>query len=156
MSTVARRIAASPKRTATEVWDVISQMLCEKSSDAEKALVSATGVIAGVISEEIPRDTPFVITGSGPRVKIYCQYGEDALDSECCNETPLAQKPMINEWKLYVPCASEDLEWLSLALKNISSSVIAYDKTAEPDIPVEKTYDQKGLTLNKENFLTKL
>lgn len=155
MSTVARRIAASPKRTATEVWEVISGLLCEKSSQAQKELSLITGVAASIISEEVPQNSPLIVKGVGPRVRIYCQYGENALDDENCNEASLPQKPLMDKWKLYLPCNKEDLDWVNNTLKSLSSSVVAYDKATEPDIE-EDTSKQAGMTLNKENFLTKL
>lgn len=155
MSTIARRIAASPKRTATEAWEVMSRILCEESSPAGKELSAVKGVVASIISEEIPQNAPFIVKGVGPRIRIYYQYGEDALNAEGCNEELLTQKPMTDTWKLYVPCAEEDLKWISSALKSLSSSVVAYDKATEPDIQDEAS-EQKGLTLNIDNFLTKL
>ncbi len=155
MSVVARKIAATPKRTAAETWKVIIEMIADRSSQAWNELNAAAGIAAAIIAEEIPQQAPFIITGDGPRVRIYCEFGENAVLGDDCNEDPLLQKPISQDWHLYIPCAEDELSWTSAALKDISSSIIAYDKDKDPDIKKQDAEPQK-LTINTNDFLKKL
>jgi len=154
MSTIARRIAATPKRTAVEAWQVISGIIADQSSPAKKILDSITGVVSAIISDEIPQEAPFVIVGSGPRLKIYCEYGDGALSEDNCNEDPLVQKPVLENWRLYIPSAAEDITWITSALTTVSTFVTAYDKDKELEITDNQNSSQK-LTINKTVFLNK-
>jgi len=152
MSVIARRIAATPKRTATEVWQLISELIADQSSSAWKDLVSVTGIAAAMIADDIPQSTPFVVVGEGPRVRIYCKYGEDALLGDDCNEDPLAQKPTSENWHVYIPCTAEDLPWVEASLSSISTSIVAYDKDKEPDIE-KRVVGSRKLTVNIDTVL---
>lgn len=155
MSTIARKIAATPKRTATETWQIVVDMVSDPSSDARKTLESITGVVSAVIVDEFLADTPIIFTGKGPRIRIYCLYGEDALLDENSNEGSLVQKPTSEDWHVYVPCAEEDLSWITESLKPVSAFVTAYNK--DKDLNIEKGEDEsQSLTVDTTSFLNKL
>lgn len=155
MSAIVRKIASSPKRTAVEVWETICKMISDQSSDTIKVLESVTGISSAIISDEIPKDTPIILVGKGPRVRIYCVYGEDALSEDNCNEYSLIQKPTSGNWHMYLPCNQEDMPWLTEALSIISDSITVYDK--EKELNVEKQPEEpKGLTIDPSSFLDKL
>lgn len=154
MSTIARRIAATPKRTADEAWQVISDIIADSSSPAKKVIDSITGVASAVIADEILQEAPFVIVGSGPRLKIYCEYGDGALSEDDCNEGSLVQKPLLGNWHLYIPCSPEDITWITSALVTVSTFISAYDKDKEPEIENNQG-DLQKLTIDKTGFLDK-
>lgn len=155
MSVIARKIAATPKRTATEAWQVVVGMVSDPSSNARKTLESVTGVVSAVIVDEILTDTPIIFTGNGPRIRIYCVYGEDALLDENCNEGSLVQKPTSEDWHVYLPCAEEDLSWITESLKPVSAFVTAYNKDKEPNIE-KGDEESQSLTVDTTSFLNKL
>lgn len=155
MSVIARKIAATPKRTVDEAWQIIINMISDQSSDARNILESITGIVSAILVDEIPANVPIVVTGKGPRIRIYCVYGENALQDDNCNEESLVQKPTIDGWHMYLPCDKEELEWITKSLISISKFVTAYDKDKEPD--TEKNSDtQSSLTVDTSNFLNKL
>lgn len=155
MSVLSRKIAATPKRSVDEAWQVIVNMISEPSSEARKILESITGASSAIMVDEIPADTPIVITGKGPRIRIYCVFGEDALLDDNCNEESLVQIPTVGDWHIYLPCAKDDLVWVTEALKPASKFVTAYDKDKEPD--VEKNVEAtNSLTVDTSSFLGKL
>lgn len=155
MSVLSRKIAATPKRSVDEAWKVIVNMISEQSSEAREILESMTGVSSAIMVDEIPRETPIVVTGKGPRIRIYCVFGEDALLDDNCNEESLVQNPTAEDWHIYLPCAQEDLAWITEALKPVSKFATAYDKNKEID--VEKNVDAENpLTVDTSGFLNKL
>lgn len=155
MSVLSRKIATTPKRSVDDAWQVIVNMVSEPTSEARKILESITGVASAIMVDEIPAGTPIVFTGKGPRLRIYCVYGEDALLDDNCNEESLVQCPTVEDWHTYLPCAQGDLAWITEALKPASKFVTAYDKNKEPD--VEKNVEPtNSLTVDTSSFLDKL
>lgn len=155
MSVVARRIAATPKRTATETWQVIIDLVSSSSSEAKKILESIVGVVSAIIVDEITAGTPIVFIGTGPRIRIYCVYGEDALSEDNCNEESLIQRPTDGDWHMYLPCTQEDLAWVTESLKSVSNFITSYDKDKEPDIK-DGSKVAESLTVDTNSFLNKL
>ena len=72
---------------------------------------------------------PIVVYGSGPRVRIYCLYGEDAMTGEEAREEPLAFKATEGSWQMSLPCPADDLAWIQETLKKRSSHTSARDMT---------------------------
>lgn len=118
MTVVARRVAAIPKRTSTETWRAIAALLAAPGSSAHDELTAATNVAGMLIADEYTRDAPIVVTAAaGPRVRIYTGHGEDALDDDEVNETPLAAYPTEeSQWQLSLPCLADDLDVTTAAL----------------------------------------
>lgn len=153
MSVIARKIAATPKRTADEAWKIIVSLISDQSSDTKKILDSITGIVSAIIVDEVLSDTPIVITGKGPRLRIYCIYGEDALSDDNCDEEPLVQKPTEENWHMYLPCSNEDLGWVTESLKQIIN-VTPYDKDKE--LEIEKSVQRTdSLNIDTNTFLNK-
>lgn len=155
MTIVARRFAASPARTAGEVWNEIVKLISAEASDARKELYAVSGVISTLIADECPNEVPIVVAGNGPRLRIYCVYGEDAVLEEDCDETPLSWLPTENDWNMHCPCKTEDLDWVKKQLDRLSRRVFAYDlsdlnksfaQTVEGEV---STFD---LSVNVEGF----
>lgn len=80
MTTLARHIISEPVRTASETWKIIVDLLASNSDSlARSELLSVVGVASSLIASEAAKDSPIVVYGSGPRIRIYCLYGEDAI-----------------------------------------------------------------------------
>jgi hypothetical protein len=123
---IARTIASSPKRTATETWGVITSLLDpDPNGSGRSELEKAAGIAASSIASEAPTDDGFVVNGNGPQVRIYCLYGEDAVSDDGVNEDPFQEPPAAGDWRLSIPCLPEDLDWMQKKLKSISSRISA-------------------------------
>jgi hypothetical protein len=70
MSTIARRIRATPERPATEAWAVIVDLISEQGSAARKDLEAVSGIASCLIADETPKESPIVLAGAGPRLRI--------------------------------------------------------------------------------------
>ena len=123
MTVVSRSIASTPARTAIETWDRIVGLISKPESDARKELEKVCGMAASVIAEEIPKDFPIVVAESGPRLRIYCVYGEDAILGENCDEDDLSWNPTDGRWQMYIPCSYDDHKWMSEKLASLSSRI---------------------------------
>lgn len=127
MTIVARRVAAVPARSPTETWHAIRDLLCDRNEAAGVEFDRVTGVLASVISDEVPRNDPITVIGSGPRVRVYCLYGDDAIEDIGEGEQPLAHDPLEADWTVYVPVDEKDLKWVRDALAQASDRFVAYD-----------------------------
>jgi hypothetical protein len=68
-----------------------------------------------VIAEELLASSPIIVSGSGPQVRLYCLYGEDALE-DGQNEDPLTHQAATGTWTLALPCSKEDEAWIAAEL----------------------------------------
>jgi len=156
MGTVARKISSIPVRTSGETWKVIVNLISTGSSTARSELESINGIAASIIADEFPKNAPIIVIGAGPRVRIYCLYGEDAITGDDQNESTLATNPTGEDWQLYFPCPADDIEWLKKALGKVTNRAFVYDQEKGLDNQQEdnkKTATK--LTINVDNFLNK-
>ena len=130
MATVTKRqIRATPQRTASEAWQIITDLIApDKDSPARADLSRVAGVLGQIIATEVARDTPIVVFGNGPRLRIYCLYNEDAITGEDANENKLAFTPTEGDWRISVPVLADDLEWVQHELKARSTRISAREK----------------------------
>lgn len=127
MTVIARRFTSIPERTASATWGAITQLLAPNSkSEAAVELASVAGIAASLISREA-MTAPIVVCGSGPRVRTYCLYNEDAVGGDDVNENALSFNPTEGDWKMSLPCPNEDLSWVQGALKAKSNRITARD-----------------------------
>jgi hypothetical protein len=132
MSTVRRDFRASPHRTGSETWEAIAQLLAtSQSSAARKELSSVAGIVGQIISSESVKTHPIVSSGSGPRVRIYCLYDEDAQDEDSANEEALSFDATGKDWKVSIPVEEEDISWSKAALKDLSSRITVREKSED-------------------------
>jgi hypothetical protein len=158
MTTVARRFAATPVRTGTETWDLIVDLISKSQSASRTELQKVTGVAASLIADEIPKEAPIVVAGNGPRLRVYCIYGEDAVVADDCDESSLTWNPAEGDWRLFLPCPGEDLEWVRGCLQPLSRRIIAYDasKVVLPEEESKPTETVKAtFSVNVEEFMKK-
>lgn len=156
MTVVARRIIATPARPASEAWAVMVDLLApDKESDSRKELESVAGIASNLIADEAFEDAAGVVYGSGPRVRLYCLYGDKAISGDRASESALAFIPTEGNWRMSLPCPPEDLAWVSGALKEKSSRITARDK--DEDVDEEGASGERkssaGFEIDTEAFL---
>jgi hypothetical protein len=133
MSVIARRFASIPERTAMATWKAISALLASDSTlGPARELASVAGIASSLITREA-MTSPVVVYGSGPRVRIYCLYNDDAIEGDDANEAPLSFDATAGDWKMSLPCPADDLAWVQNSLRAKSTRISARDMTA----PVE-------------------
>lgn len=129
MTIIARRFASVPARSAVDTWKAIVGLIAPRpNSPARQELDAVAGVACSIIASEV--SGPIVLYGSGPRLRIYCIYGDDAIEGENINENPLSFVPTDGDWHMSLPCPADDLEWVQRKLQT-SFRVSARDE-AEP------------------------
>ena len=96
-----------------------------------------------------------VIVGTGPRVRIYCLYDDEALSGDDANEAPLAQCPTDGDWVMSLPADADDVAWVKDALAKKSTRVTVRDKSESFDGGEEQTKqaDTTEAAINTEAFL---
>ncbi len=155
MTVVARKIKATPARPASEAWQIIVDLLAPGGSTAQTELLSVGGIASSLIASQAMRSAPIVVYGSGPRVRIYCLYDEDAIEGEQANEQKLATCPTEGDWSMSLPVPAEDLNWVRESLEKRSSRITARDMS-QPLLT--ETSDEEserkaaGATINPEAF----
>ena len=123
---ITRSIASTPKRTATETWEVILLLLAPDAKSAgHLELKKITGVAASSIASEATTNDAFIIYGNGPQVRVYCIFGDDAISGDGVNEDPFHEPPVRGDWKMSIPCIPEDVKWSEKKLKEITTRVTA-------------------------------
>jgi hypothetical protein len=133
MTVAARRIVATPARPASEAWQVIVDLLAPQKELARKELQSVVGIASMLIADEALKDSPAVVFGAGPRVRLYCLYGEDAVTRDRANESALPFVATEGDWRMSLPCAQEDLSWVQAALRKDSTRITARDLAESVD-----------------------
>ena len=155
MSTVARRIRATPERGASDAWQVIVDLIAPDEGEARRELLGIEGIASSIISTESPKDAPMIVRGKGPRVRIYCLYGEEAICGDDANEAALAESPTVGEWSMSLPADADDVSWGRDALAKKSKRITVRDKSEAVD-DGDKQLKQGGKTeaaINMEAFL---
>jgi hypothetical protein len=131
---VSRRVASTPARTASDTWRRIIDILApDAKSAARTELESIAGVACSSIASEALKDDAVVVQGSGPRVRVYCVFGDDAVSGEDVEEGKLAKTPTGGDWTLSLPCKADDLTWSQAALSRLSSRITA--RCVGDDVP---------------------
>lgn len=157
MTTVARRDFRSvPHRDASATWAALVDLLTAGGNDAAKRqeLMSVAGVACSVIADQVPRESPIVVTCDGPRTRIYCSYDDDAMDDSNSNEARLGFDALKGDWQVSLPVAEEDLAWVKAALKKNSSRVVARDKdSGTEELKATQAVLGNAFVLDVEGFM---
>jgi hypothetical protein len=155
---IARRVTATPIRTSSEVWDVIRRLLSPDSkSHAGAMLKRAGGVACSAIASEVLKQDAIVVYGTGPRIRVYCLYDDDALSGEDASEGELPKTPTEGDWRLSLPVLDEDFEWSARAVEACAPHISV--RRAGEEVPDESESDSSpqenraGLRINLDRFL---
>ena len=156
MSTMfARRVASTPRRTTTETWAKIVELVApDPNSPARKGLALAAGMACSSISSEATKDAAIVVWGSGPRVRVYCLFDEDAITQDDVNEDLLPKSPTDGDWKMSIPCLPEDVAWSNAKLTSVTSRITArsMDEDVEDEEP-KATEAASPMSIDLEEFM---
>ena len=158
MTVVARTFCSIPKRSALETWTAIVVLLAPKAgSEARRELESVAGIASSLITREA-MNSPIVVYGCGPRVRIYCVYNDDAITGDAANESKLAFDATDGDWHMSLPCPAEDLDWIVGALGKKSKRITARDQAeaveSEDSSQASKAAGNDGTaSINMEGFL---
>jgi hypothetical protein len=158
MTVVARTFCSIPKRSALETWTAIVVLLAPKAgSEARRELESVAGIASSLITREA-MNSPIVVYGCGPRVRIYCVYNEDAITGDAANENKLAFDATEGDWHMSLPCPSDDLDWVTGALAKKTKRITARDQAEEVSSDetleaVKATRTDGGTGIDKQAFL---
>ena len=92
-----------------------------------------------------------VVYGSGPRVRLYCLYGDKAISGDGASESALAFNPTEGDWRMSLPCRADDLDWVRDALKRKSSRITArdLDESIESDDDSAERKASSGLSIGR-------
>ena len=155
MTVVARRIRATPERSAVDAWQVIIDLLAPKPGTARDELLSVEGIGSSIISTEAPKDAAIVVWGTGPRVRLYCLYDENAIAGDEANEAAPAVCPTDGEWQMSLPADAGDVAWVKDVLAKKSSRVTVREKseTVDSGEDVSTKSAKVEATINMEAFL---
>ena len=130
MTTIARRIASTPIRTATDTWSLIRDLVSVAGQNITHQLDLAANTACMLIAEEHTKTDPIVITGCGPQIRIYTLHGNDAIDGSTVIEQPL----MItadDDWRLSIPATGSDYDLAEAVLASVVH-VTVYDPATTP------------------------
>ena len=156
MITVARRtFRSTPERGALATWTAIVDLLTQgESGEARTELLAVAGIAASIIADQAPADAAIVVTCDGPRTRIYCLYDDDAIAGAGANEDPLGFDPLKGDWRVSLPCPTDDLTWVQGALERRSDRITARN-LAERVASNKSANGTKGqpLVLDAEGFL---
>jgi hypothetical protein len=153
---IVRRVASTPVRTATQTWQQILEILApDPKSSARKELAIAAGVACASISSEATKDAAIVVrNGGGPRVRVYCIFDDDAMTGDGVTEDALPKSPTEGDWKMSIPCLSEDVAWSRAELAAIAHRIAVRSADEEiEDEPTKSDSSKSSLTINLEEFL---
>jgi hypothetical protein len=152
MSIVARRVRATPERTGLETWAVIVDLVSQPTSTARADLVAVNGVAGCLIADHAPEQSPIVLAGCGPRLRIYCVYGDDAVTGEGGNEERLSWDPTDGDWIMSLPASREDIAWVRVELAKRTKRVVAYCFEDEEAGKTARRADAVDVKINTEAF----
>ena len=124
---VVRRVVATPGRPAALAWALVADLLALPGSAARKEVDAIAGVAISLIAAEAMRDSPIVVDGVGPRLRVYCLYDDAAMLAEGSSEGSLAWCPTDGDWRMSLPCPPDDLPWVQAALAGRSDRITARD-----------------------------
>lgn len=132
MTVVARNFVSVPVRSANDTWKAICEILAGTNSSAAKELLSIAGIASSLIAREA-MTSPIVMYGSGPRVRIYCLYHDDAIEGDDSDESSLAFDVTAGDWRMSLPSPVEDLPWVQEALAKKTKRISAREQNTELD-----------------------
>lgn len=127
MTVIARYIRATPHRTADETWTFIANLICRDDANANAEFHKVNGVGLFLVADEILKNFPLVIIGSGPRLRVYCIYDEAAIVDGDANEDDLSWSPTPGSWKCHIPCPKDEKAWIEKLISKAPIHFTVYD-----------------------------
>lgn len=155
MTTVIRRdFQSTPGRDTSETWAAIVNILTKGAQGTNRTeLEAVAGIASSLIADQAPKDAAITVVCNGPRTRIYCIYGQDAIDGTDVNEEPMGFDPLNGDWALSLPCPAEDLPWVQSALAKHSTRITARELSAAVEPSAAAQSNASVLTLDPKGFL---
>lgn len=138
---IARRVCATPQRLSSDVWSIISGLL-QGDHSTKMDFASVAGIGSYLVENESLKDAALVVWGAGPRVRVYCLYGDDAITGEDANESPLLESPTDGDWQMSLPAHADDVDWIRASLTAKGISRITVRELSEP-VPDDQDGNQR-------------
>jgi hypothetical protein len=154
VTVIARRFASVPQRSAVDTWKAIVKLIApDSASPARCELDAVAGVACSLIASEM--SACIVVYGSGPRLRIYCVFGDDAVEGANVSENALSYVPTDGDWQMSLPCPLDELAWVQ---KSLQASVRVSARDEGEDFCAENSEDgaakaAAALTINLDAFL---
>ena len=147
MTVVTRKFSARPQRTASETWAAIINAIALDET-VQNILNNISGLASSIIADETPESNSITVIGSGPRLRIYCIYGEDAVTGEN-SESKISWNIFETDWQIHFPVKKDDLEWTNKALQKKGTNFFAYEIGEKIGSTNENTSnDSNQITIN--------
>ncbi len=135
---IRRDVSSIPERSASETWDRIVDLVTGNGSKDVQQLKAAAGVMGSIITDEHPAVRPILLEGVGPQLRIYCEYGMDAIETGSKLDA-LNWNPTDGDWTMHVPCDAENIDWVTRSLAASSPRIKVFDVTEEERAEDETT-----------------
>ena len=124
MTMVRRDIVSVPRRTPSETWQAILELVSKAGSDARRELEAAGDVATTLIAQESTKADPAIFTGAGPQVRVYTLHDDESLEADLDDEQPLVSQLAAGEWSASLPAGKSDIDWATAALEKVSARVM--------------------------------
>lgn len=152
---VRRTIASLPLRSAAETWSRIVELISGESSVDRQQLRAASPKLCSVIADELLARVPLVVKGGGPRLVIYCAYGEEALslgpEVDALDWNPTAS----DQWQITAPAETADVAWMREALASVAPRITVHDVDVPPKEEQEQAEANVGLQIDWDEAKTR-
>lgn len=138
---VRRDMASIPVRSAAETWQAIVDLITGDGSVDAATLTAAASVMESLIADEHPATVPIVVKGNGPRLVIYLQYGEAAMEAGK-DIAALTWNPTGSSgWRISAPSEANDVVWMNNTLKTRAPRITIHD-VASPAVDEDENADK--------------
>lgn len=159
MSTVARRVAASPERLPSATWKKVTSLVCRTDLNASAEFQKVAGIASSAIADRSTENHPLVIINDGPRLRIYSLHGDKATSEDDRNENALTWNPTQGAWHAYIPCGPEDYDEYKDLVKSQSARFSVYNIEEglgeDKDVEEQKAQATSSMTIDWEAFQKK-
>lgn len=123
MTMLRRDIVSVPRRTPSETWQTILELVSKAGSGARRELEAAGNVATTLIAQESTKSDPAIFTGAGPQVRVYTLHDDESLEADMDDEQPLVSQLGDDEWSASLPADESDVDWATAALNKVSARV---------------------------------
>lgn len=153
LTVIARRIVSEPVRLATATWVTIVDLLApEGNHPARSELLTIKGIASSLIASEAMKEAPILVYGGGPRVRIYCLYGDEAITGENANEDNFVSSPVEGDWVMSLPAPEADMKWVQAALKEKSTRITVRELGTDVEEREDKSTSERSVNIDREAF----
>jgi hypothetical protein len=123
MTMLRREIVSVPRRTPSETWKAIVELVSIAGSGARHELDAVGNIATTLIAQESTKAAPAIFTGTGPQVRVYTRHDDESLEADMDDERPLVSQLGDDEWAASLPADESDVDWATAALKKVSARV---------------------------------